>query len=116
LKNTITSFKFSFVLLLLLLSGKVEGQLSANFSTLPLFSSGSNNITICQGSSVIFVLGAQYVTNISPTTTVTWSFTGANINLAPKTLYRFITQETFPHYEADVLTPIATLQGIGYSI
>jgi hypothetical protein len=72
----------------------------------------------------IFTLGTGNNSNRAwPSTTdfpayiwIRLTFTGANINLAPKTLYRFITQETFPHYEADVLTPIATLQGIGYSI
>jgi hypothetical protein len=72
----------------------------------------------------IFTLGTGNDSNKAwPTTTdfpsYIWlklKFTGATINLAPKTLYRFITQETFPDYTATALTPISQLQTIGYSI
>lgn len=71
MKNTITSLKFSFVLLLLLLSGKVEGQLSANFSTNPLHT--GTTLNVCAGSSVLFTF-ISTGSNISSTTSVSWSF------------------------------------------
>ena len=55
------------------------GQLTADFITVPSYNN-NNNITVCQGSSILFVLEDQNNTNITPTTSVEWTFTGANIS------------------------------------
>ena len=54
-------------------------SLQANFLTLPSFNSSTQSISVCQGSTILFVLGDQNITNMTPSTTVQWSFTGANI-------------------------------------
>ena len=60
--------------------GGAWGQsLQANFLTLPSFNSSTQSISVCQGSTILFVLGDQNITNMTPSTTVQWSFTGANI-------------------------------------
>lgn len=79
MKNTITLLKFSFLFLLFFLSGRVNGQLNADFLTIPSYSN-SNTISVCQGSSILFVLEDQNNTNITSTTTVQWTFTGATIS------------------------------------
>ncbi len=60
--------------------GSVLGQsLQSSFLTIPSFNPTTENLNICQGSTVLFVLGDQNSTNISPSTIVSWAFTGANI-------------------------------------
>ena len=74
--------RISFVVLLLFLfvfKNELHAQLTADFITLPSYDN-NNNITVCQGSSILFVLEDQNNTNITPSTVVSWSFTGANIS------------------------------------
>ena len=72
---------FALFTLLLLTIGGVWGQsLQASFLTIPSFNATSQTLNVCQGSTVLFVLSDQNITNMSPTTTVSWSFTGANIS------------------------------------
>ena len=79
LKRTITRFQLLFAIIICFLSFQVEGQLNADFLTIPSYNS-SNNVTICQGSTVLFVIEDQNNTNITSTTTVSWAFTGATIS------------------------------------
>lgn len=54
------------------------GQLSASFFTNPAISNGQ--ISVCQGSTVLFTMSPATQTNISSLTTIAWTFTGANIS------------------------------------
>jgi len=68
-------------LLFFLSFGNAWGQsLQASFLTLPSFNSSNQTLNVCQGSTILFVLSDQNITNMSPTTSVAWSFTGANIS------------------------------------
>ena len=68
-----------FTLLFMTIGGAWGQSLQANFLTLPSFNSSTQSISVCQGSTILFVLGDQNITNMTPSTTVQWSFTGANI-------------------------------------
>ena len=68
-----------FLLFFMSLSSAWGQSLQANFLTLPSFNSSTQSISVCQGSTILFVLGDQNITNMTPSTTVQWSFTGANI-------------------------------------
>ena len=81
LKRITTRIQLFFVSLICFLSFEVEGQtLQASFLTIPSFNATNQTLNICQGSTILFVLSDQNITNMSPTTTVSWSFTGANIS------------------------------------
>jgi gliding motility-associated-like protein len=54
------------------------GQLSASFFTNPAITNGQ--ISVCQGSTVLFTMSPASQTNITPLTTIAWTFTGANIS------------------------------------
>ena len=62
-------FIFSFFL-----GGQIWGQLTAEFTTKPAYT--SSVINVCSGSQVLFVLSDINTTSITPTTTVNWIFTG----------------------------------------
>lgn len=54
------------------------GQLTASFFTNPVSSNGQ--ISVCQGSTVLFTMSPSSQTNITSSTTISWAFTGANIS------------------------------------
>jgi len=49
------------------------GQLSASFFTNPAISNGQ--ISVCQGSTVLFTMSPASQTNITSSTTIAWTFT-----------------------------------------
>ncbi|MFM7644775.1 MAG: hypothetical protein ACKO5N_08320, partial [Sphingomonadales bacterium] len=61
-------------------SGTWGQSLQASFLTLPSYNPSTGALNVCQGSTILFVLGDQNTTNLGPTTTVSWSFTGATIS------------------------------------